>query len=334
MNWNNRSKQNCLKYLQMDNVVGTGLGLKEKNGVRSSESALVFLVKKKIPKTMLTRFEVLPKKIEDMNTDVIEVGELRLLDVKGKMRPAVPGISIGHINSTAGTFGALVRNRKNQLFILSNNHVLANATDGRDGRASLNDPILQPGSYDGGTEKDVLGHLYKFVPLHRERVKSFCSKAERFKKVSQFFLNISKRNYRIELYKNTRAENQVDAALAKPVNQRVVHPKIYQLGIPKGIRQAKPGMKVIKSGRTTGVTTGSVKVIEAVVKVAVDDENSIIMSEQIVCSSMGKPGDSGSLIMDQQLKAVGLLCAGSNMATIGNKISNVLTALGVRLVTE
>lgn len=333
MNWNNRTKLNCLKYLQMDNVVGTGLGFKEKDGKRGSESALVFLVKKKIPKNRLARLEVLPNKVEDMNTDVIEVGELKFLNPKNKMRPAVPGISIGHFNSTAGTFGALVRDSKNQLFILSNNHVLANVTDGNDGRASQNDPILQPGVYDGGTENDVLGHLYKFVPLYRDQVKNSCAIAESYKNMNQFFLNMLKRNYRIQLYKNTGIENKVDAALAKPVNQKIVRSKIYELGVPKGIIQAKPGMKVIKSGRTTGVTTGSVKVIEAVVKVAIDDDNNIIMSEQIVCSAMGKPGDSGSLIMDEKLKAVGLLCAGSDKATIGNKIANVLTALGVKLVT-
>ena len=333
MKWNKRTKQNCLRFLEMDNVVGTGLGYKEKNGQRGSESALVFLVKKKIPEEKLSPMELIPKKVDEMMTDVIEVGELQFLDRVGKMRPAKPGISIGHINTSAGTFGALVKDQKTgKVLILSNNHVLANLTDGRDGRANIGDLILQPGRYDGGTEKDVLGHLYKYVPLYRELQQPSCPLAGKFKKAGQFFLNTVKSNYRIEFFKNSHKENIVDAALAEPTAENMVHPEIVEVGVPEGTVQAEPGMKVLKSGRTTGLTIGTIKVIEATLRINVGEGNSIIMSEQIVCTPMGSPGDSGSLILDQKLKATGLLCAGSNLATVGNKISNVLTVLGVNLV--
>ncbi len=112
--------------------------------------------------------EVIPKRIGRCCTDVIEVGEMRFLGRTERVRPAQPGVSIGHYKVTAGTFGAVVRDRKTgELFILSNNHVLANATDGRDGRARIGDPIYQPGSYDGGTRDDVIARQERFVPIYR-----------------------------------------------------------------------------------------------------------------------------------------------------------------------
>ena len=48
---------------------------------------------------------------------------------------------------------------------------------------------------------------------------------------------------------------------------------------------------------------------------------------------MSAGGDSGSLLMNSNLNAVGLLFAGSAVITIHNHIANVETALGVRPVT-
>ena len=48
---------------------------------------------------------------------------------------------------------------------------------------------------------------------------------------------------------------------------------------------------------------------------------------------MGGPGDSGSLVMDCEEGGVGLLFAGSNVATIVNHLRFVQAFLGVR-VTE
>jgi hypothetical protein len=52
----------------------------------------------------------------------------------------------------------------------------------------------------------------------------------------------------------------------------------------------------------------------------------------VVTESMSAGGDSGSLIVDAtENKAVGLLFAGSNLATIFIPIENVLTALNITL---
>ncbi|PKM79192.1 MAG: hypothetical protein CVU88_07060, partial [Firmicutes bacterium HGW-Firmicutes-13] len=198
--------------------------------------------------------------------------------------------------------------------------------------ADENDRILQPGPYDGGTDSDIIGHLYKFVPLHKEFKLPACPIATGFKMVSNTFCKALKNTYRIELFKETREENLVDAALAKPISGDLVSPEIYELGVPRGKAEAEPGMIVQKSGRTTGITTGIVKVLEATVRVSIDSMNTILLSEQIITSSIGAPGDSGSLVLDTDLNAVGLLCAGSEVVTISNKIDNVLSILDIELV--
>ncbi|HWQ60900.1 MAG TPA: hypothetical protein VN521_01230, partial [Negativicutes bacterium] len=162
----------------LDNVVGVGRGYKLVRGEVTGQPATVVLVRKKYPRGDLRRAAIVPKRIGDTVSDVIEVGDIRLLGTErtGTQRPARPGISIGHYKVSAGTFGAVVRDRSTgEALILSNNHVLANLTNGADDRAAVGDPILQPGLYDGGDrDSAVIGHLRRFVPIQRQAVAPVC----------------------------------------------------------------------------------------------------------------------------------------------------------------
>jgi len=87
---------------------------------------------------------------------------------------------------------------------------------------------------------------------------------------------------------------------------------------------------VRKSGRTTGVTNGVITVINAYVRVLYDsfildfDDQIIIGTE-----NFSQGGDSGSLILDTENYAVGLLFAGSEKDTVANPIQNVLNSLNL-----
>ena len=91
------------------------------------------------------------------------------LDVNrlARMRPAQPGISLGHVNITAGTYGAtaidLVTGRR---VILSNAHVLT--ADPR--QTTMTDhTVLQPGPHDGGVNPDdKIGETIRWVTLNTE----------------------------------------------------------------------------------------------------------------------------------------------------------------------
>src|SRR3990172_7884567 len=93
----------------------------------TKELAVVVSVKQKLPMSQLVAADMVPKTLGGVKTDVIETGEIvAFQDPKQKMRPARPGVSIGHYQITAGTLGCLV-SKNGQTFILSNNHVLADS---------------------------------------------------------------------------------------------------------------------------------------------------------------------------------------------------------------
>jgi hypothetical protein len=107
---------------------------------------------------------------------------------------------------------------------------------------------------------------------------------------------------------------------------------ILEVGVPQGTASASLGMSVRKSGRTTGLGSGSVILVDTTTTITYGPGRSARFEEQIVTSSMSQGGDSGSLLVtgDPPL-AVGLLFAGSPQVTVHNRIQNVLDSLHVRL---
>ena len=99
-------------FCDMDNVIGLGQGNKWVRGEDTKQEALIILVRKKIRKNELRRNAIVPPKIDGMLTDVIEIGDITFhSDRKTILRPAQPGVSIGHYKVSAGTFGAVVHDR-------------------------------------------------------------------------------------------------------------------------------------------------------------------------------------------------------------------------------
>ncbi|WP_418791730.1 hypothetical protein [Phosphitispora sp. TUW77] len=323
------------KILGMKNVVGVGVGYKE--AVRAStgepKQGIVVLVRRKLPENQLEAQHIVPKDLDGIVTDVIEVGDIRLLGVDRTKRggPAQPGMSIGHYKITAGTFGAVVKDRKTgEQLILSNNHVLANSSNGRDKRAKLGDPILLPGPHDGGKlEKDIIGRLYRFQPVDKVLNHSSCPKAATAEFWANAFCRFMAPQYVVKLLRESNTGNTVDAALAKPENQKKLNSEILEIGKINGMAEAQPGMIIIKSGRTTGVTKGTVKVVNATVSVEMGDGTEAEFHDQILTSEMSQGGDSGALGVNEQRQAVGLLFAGSDKVTVFNKIQNVMDKLDI-----
>jgi hypothetical protein len=326
-------KRNSVQLLDLPNVVGVGKGWKMTRGEATQDLSLVVLVTKKVPSEDLTRSEMVPKKIGTISTDVVEVGDIRFLSRTDFIRPAPPGVSIGHYQISAGTFGAVVRDRRTKEFlILSNNHVLANSTDGRDGRAKIGDPIYQPGPHDGGKKEHLIGHLHRFIPLSREYGTSGCPQAASVEKLANKCIKTVRPQYRMVLQRQSSQGNLVDAALARPIKPEVITPEIMDIGPVKGIREAQVGMKLVKSGRSSGFNSAQVKVVSTMMRVALSSQESVMFEDQIVTGPMASPGDSGSLVLDSEGYAVGLLFAGSDSASVVNRIQNVTELLEIDLV--
>jgi len=218
----------------------------------------------------------------------------QVIDRRARVRPVPGGVSAGHPLVGAGTVGCVVYDaRTGRRLFLSNNHVFAASGQGR-----LGDPILQPGRADGGSEPiDVVGRLERYVEL-----------------LPPPDLNL------------------VDAAVALPVSEALVSDEILDVGYVESAGEASVGMRVAKSGRTTGYTEGEVIDVRATVKIHGYPWGFSIFEDQILATYMAEPGDSGSLVVDAGTKAaVGLLFAGSDKVTVANKLSHVSRLLGVSI---
>ena len=317
------------KLLALPNVVGVGIGYKTVARQRTKEVAVIVFVEKKTLSRDLEEEYIIPKFIESTATDVVEIGKVRFFSNTDMARPAKPGYSIGHYLVSAGTFGAVVldSNTKKEL-ILSNNHVLANLTNGHDGRSQVGDPILQPGIYDGGTEEDEIATLERFVPLAREEDEPTCPWALRLNNVMNKIVKVFKPDYEVKITKKGKL-NVVDCAVAAPIKKEFIADEIPEIGRVRGTSHVKPNLRVKKSGRSSGLTQGFVIAINVNLRVTIGEGEEYLFADQIVCDMESLPGDSGSLILDQDNKAIGLLFAGSDEYTIVNRIQNVLKLLKI-----
>jgi len=318
------AKRQLLNY---PNVVGVGVGKKNDEG----ETCISVMVREKKPLAALAVGTAIPKYVSKIITDVVQVGDIRALQSRrDKWRPAPGGVSIGHYKITAGTLGTLVEDRKSDAeFILSNNHVLANSNNGVAG-----DPILQPGAYDGGSvSNDTIASLYRFVPINFGTGDGICPWAEYYAKFGNLVAKSLGSSHRVSVSRiNPRAVNYVDAAIALPLDQSYVEDRIIDVGEANGTAPATLGLDVTKSGRTTETTHGNITLINATIQVQYGSQIAVF-EDQIVSGFMSQGGDSGSLLVTRYggTKAVGLLFAGSDQATIYNPIQRVLDALEVKI---
>jgi hypothetical protein len=344
------------------NIVGVGVGNKWKNGQPTGEAALVTLVTHKMGADQLSPDDLVPPEMGGVKTDVLAVGFLtagvmappRMAELETdvtirhphvdgyervqeraieqpqlgagiqvltqRARPAKGGNSVGHFNITAGTIATCVYDilpggtisppmpgigMPGRFYILSNNHVLANSNAG-----SIGDPVLQPGPYDGGTlPGDQIARLSRYIPV-------------------TFSPPIP-----LPLHRNL-----VDCAVAEGDFQNLDR-DIYWTGPVRGWRTranvlTMTGQTVKKTGRTTNLSMGRITVVNATVDVNYGGGRVARFMDQIVTTAMSAGGDSGSLLLTGDSIAVGLLFAGSPIATIFNQIENVRSLLRVEVAEQ
>ncbi len=318
-------KRNRDQLLARANVVATGVGYKITAGQKTTNLCIVCSVTQKVAELQLTSQDMVPKTLEGTPTDVVQTGIIRALQSPtDRIRPAPGGVSIGHKDITAGTLGCLVK-KNDQIFILSNNHVLANSN-----QAEIGDPILQPGPYDGGSyPDDHIANLEDFVPINIIGLPSECPFATG---VAGFLNGIAKlfgSSVKMQAIDQQAIENLVDAAIARPLNPEDVSDEILEIGTIQGSAEAELGMAIKKSGRTTGLTTGVVEQVDVSANVQYGEGKIALFTDQLMAGAMSQGGDSGSAVLDDANRLVGLLFAGSDTTTVINRIENVFSLLGV-----
>ena len=65
------------ELLRKKNVVGLGVGFRERDGVRTDELVLTVMVRRKQPRSRLRARDLIPVELEGVPVDVKEVGTLR-----------------------------------------------------------------------------------------------------------------------------------------------------------------------------------------------------------------------------------------------------------------
>ena len=222
----------------------------------------------------------------------------------GVVRPLIGGTSVsalaGELYIYAGTLGMVTYDNK----ILSNAHVIAMDPDDN-AFLELGTAIIQPGTLDGGTSANQVGALEGYIPI-----------------VFHSNPNIPKPTL-----------NYADAAIAA-LDPEVEGLSGWQFGETgnyqvSGTTTVAEEDTVRKSGRTTGVTEGTVYSPNAAGWVQYGDHKYAYFVDQIVVyQPFEASGDSGSVV-DKDGSFVGLVFAGSDTISIVCKASYIIEGLGI-----
>jgi hypothetical protein len=320
-------------------VHAVGIGRKVVEGQSTSTLAVRLYVVQKFAPSAIPPRDLLPASLDGVPCDVIEAAPAFIMparvaarravkqraarrprvtaaatsctdDRMKRQRPFPAGVSVAHRDVTAGTLGYFCRSTRagdspEDVFILSNNHVLADVNNG-----VVGDRVLQQAPADGGTMQEHVANLHRFV--------------------------------RIRL--GGDVGNRVDAAIARLLENVPHTVTMCGIGRITGTTTAVEGMRVRKHGRTTGLTEGLVddESIDAVVGMDHNDpsvvalfQNQLRLERVAPFPSFGRGGDSGSLVVTGDgARAVGLYFAGppSGVYGLANPIGDVLSELEVQLI--
>jgi hypothetical protein len=294
--------QRARRVFDDSNVVGIGISEKVTEKKATGELGLTFYVEKKLSKRKVGTEKLIPPvmALPDGSaafTDVKQIGRL-VPQINKRKSPLQSGFSIGHVDITAGTLGAIVA-KGSKHFVLSNSHVLANSGLGKKG-----DKIIFPGNADGGkAPKDVVGKLSQFGKF----------------RIGGSFVN------------------RIDAALAEIDPDRLTNANFQIFGTKQalGITDPVRGMTVVKRGRTTGDTESVVQDINFRFILDYEGVGQVGFLDQVLCERYTAGGDSGSIVVEKKSgKIVGLHFAGANGGSVFNPIREVMKALGFKFTKQ
>jgi hypothetical protein len=266
-------------------------------------------------------------KIGDYEVEYVEVGDIRFLSGnipnRRKFRPVRPGVSVGLWGWGTGTLSGVFRDGRGNVYLASNAHVFVK--DPTLCPYEVRDPgVIQPGVHDGGTVYDVVARYAWHQPIVTIRKPLSCCKVSKWiSRVLNAVSSLLGRRTRFAPYQVP--VNFVDFAVARPVVDFDVAPvgldnlpsydfvgvgfagspfvsavvnvfNIMKCGYePVGFKPVpvKRGDGVVKSGRTTGVTSGVVLSPSMVLTVNMGDDLAVFV-DVVLTSKLLEPGDSGS----------------------------------------
>jgi hypothetical protein len=229
------------------------------------------------------------------------------------------------VDCCAGTLGALLQDERGRQYLLSNDHVLA-----RSDRAAIGDDVVQPGLIDNnctpngdGAGTQPVGSLTGWLPLNAKSTNADAAIAE----VATHSVDP------LGSVQELGARQANGTLAAAPLGTSSTGGK----GEPATLQ-----LRVAKSGRTTGLTCGSVSAID--VDVSVDYYRDCAETRPYLTKTftnqlgvsgnhLSDSGDSGAILVDtENAEPVGLYFAGGEDGLgvaqgLANPVSDVLQEL-------
>jgi len=306
-----------LELLEKENVIGISKVIHEKevDGYPTSEPAIRVYVTKKKPKKKLRKRDIVPETVNDMSTDVVEIGDVvaqSLLSRQRKVSPLMAGISIGSksrdrgLCTTAGTLG-FFGELDGEIVGITCTHVLTGKVWLNPSKVKSKIEIIQPGLYDGGGR--IIGHIIDYEPIKLYRNTCFWRFYRRLFNQRLIINKLDAGIFSIEedyiLESIERRINCMDTAVGLlfagsdkvslhiPID-RIIDRFGLKLLMNYGFDIVK-GDRICKSGRTTGYTCGWVIDPSAIIKVKYRGGYGLMDCR--VSSWLSSEGDSGSLII-------------------------------------
>jgi len=291
-----------------DNVRAVDYGFAYEDGKRTERPSVRFHMNRKQRLSQLTTDQKLPKTIEGIEVDVLEIGYIpHAGSPRAPQAVLQPGLSVGNLKQrTTGTLGALVRDlATNDLCILSNWHVLCGGPE-----AAFGDGISQPGPMDlGSNPARTVASLERWLRLSEQLDAALARLAPDVESIEQLF----------------------DTAIT-----------------PTATTAPLLGMPVIKSGAVSGVTHAVVDGISGSYRLdytGFGDGPQWMSGFRLVpdpaapATALSLEGDSGSLWAESATgRAVGLHFAGEDDQTplndyaLAHPIDVVFARLNIALV--
>lgn len=165
---------------------------------------------------------------------------------------------------------------------------------------TVGDSVIQPSDWDDGTTADAVADVSDYVPIEDG--------------------------------------STVDMAWAEVDDNVEVTPNLFSVGPIEGpVYEPSAGDTLIKSGRTTGETSGEVVDTDVTVDVTFPGERSVRFEDQIRANMKGTLGDSGApaVYRDGQgrYRPAAIMFAGSHSGSWLNKASNWVAESGLSIMT-
>jgi formylglycine-generating enzyme required for sulfatase activity len=213
-----------------------------------------------------------------------------------RVRPLRPGISVGGVESPAGTIGCFVMDVEGEVYLLSTADVLGEPD------YKLETAVLQPGPTDGGqAPDDVVGYFAKYLPLDDD---------------------VSVAN----LVALARLEEDIEFETVIPgigpirgVRDPMPGMVVQMLGRTTGVIAGRITRIDVTYPMKYRQVDGKVKILGRV-------------RDIITCSFMSAAGDSGAIAVDDEGYAIGIVVAWSETGAILAPMQKVLDSLDVQLL--